>query len=129
MTPEYKARILKDFRELQAALDKVLKEGAQPTEQDYRNVRNAALGSYLGAEALADDMSGKEKERAAIFDQVKNRKDWKLPINAVVIRSSQELVADAISFYTGSIATFEPVKGKPAYVRVRAPGYYAASGG
>jgi hypothetical protein len=63
---------------------------------------------------------------SAAFDLVKNRGNWKLPIDAVVPASADtRLIADACLHYAGSPVDFQPVKGG---LRVTGAGYYACIG-
>lgn len=67
------------------------------------------------------------------FDLVAGVKNWKDPIDARVILDSfgVDVVGQAVTFYTGSKATFTLVKaleGDAAHYVVTAPGYYAAVG-
>ena len=64
-----------------------------------------------------------EDELSAAFSLVKNQKDWKLPIDAVVpISTSRELITRAVIYYTGSIPEFQATANG---LRVVATGYYA----
>lgn len=60
------------------------------------------------------------------FNLVKDRKNWKYPVNALVPRDvDRNLIASAVIFYTGSVPTFTREGRK---LRVRAAGYYNAIG-
>ncbi len=66
---------------------------------------------------------------AAVFDEVKNQKHWKLPINKVISTPSTErraLIEEAVIYFTGSVPSFTAIRG--GKVRVQADGYYAAIG-
>lgn len=75
------------------------------------------------------------KELHVAFDRVKNPENWKLPVNAVVDLDTttadgvklQADISEAVTFFTGSTATFTKARGKNK-VRVRAAGYYRAIG-
>lgn len=71
-----------------------------------------------------------ETELSAAFDRVANKVNWKLPVKALLpsITSAKEKakIAFAITFYTGSVATFG--KAPTGHLLVTAPGYYATIG-
>lgn len=67
-----------------------------------------------------------DKQLHAAFDLVKDAKNWKNPINAVIDAKDQDAVSQAVIYFTGSVPGFTPMKnGK---VRVRSVGYYVAIG-
>jgi hypothetical protein len=65
-----------------------------------------------------------ELEKA--FDEVRSHKDWKRRISKMIYASSkqQALIAEAVMFFTGSVATFTPAA--HGRVRIEAAGYYAS---
>lgn len=63
------------------------------------------------------------EELQAAFDLVKNQKDWKERIDRVIPRSMEPAVAEAISYFTGTTASFYEHK-DPSKLIVRAAGYY-----
>lgn len=63
------------------------------------------------------------EELQAAFDLVKNRKDWKERIDRVIPRSMEPAVAEAIAYFTGTMASFYEHK-DPSKLIVRAAGYY-----
>lgn len=61
------------------------------------------------------------------FDSVLNpEQHWKGPIDTVLRVSDEELLREAIVFYTGSVPTFRPIG--EGYTRVTAKGYWQAVG-
>jgi len=65
----------------------------------------------------------------AAFARVRPAENWKMPIDVTIDEVNDEeqaVIAEAIAFYTGSVATFTPVMGFK--VRVQAAGYYATIG-
>lgn len=78
---------------------------------------------------LADARGGfTGEEIKACFDLVKNDEHWKNPIDKIIDRSQQELVAVAISWYTATPAEFEATD-NPDKVRVTAVGYFCGPAG
>lgn len=81
---------------------------------------------------IAMDLMGgyTDKELNDAFNLVANKENWKLPISAtlpsITSASKRKLIAFAVTFYTGSVATFgKTASGK---LLITAPGYYAAVG-
>lgn len=64
-------------------------------------------------------------ELSVAFKKVQNPENWKYAISATIDIKDQEIVKNAIIFFTGSVPTFHWVAGK---VVVKAAGYYAAIG-
>lgn len=63
------------------------------------------------------------------FDKVKNKDNWKDPIDSIVtVESSDELnaIIDAVSYFTGSVA--DVIKIKENTFHVLADGYYLSVG-
>ena len=82
------------------------------------------------AAAYLNDARGgfSDDEIKAAFDLVKNADHWKNPIDAVIDRSSQDVVAVAIAWYTATPAEFEDTD-EPDKVRVTAVGYFDGPAG
>ena len=57
------------------------------------------------------------------FKRVKNQRDWKSPILAVIKEEDKELVAEAIRTETKSEPWFSPFPGRPGTLWVQALGY------
>lgn len=57
------------------------------------------------------------------FDKVRNPKDWKLPIKAIIDAKDQAVVEATIGYHVYGGATFRNLPG--GKLEVRAPGYYA----
>jgi hypothetical protein len=67
-----------------------------------------------------------EGELEAAFERVRDRQDWRAPIDATITRAEKPAVEAAIQFYTASRPTFFRVRGG---YRVRAAGYRAGPAG
>lgn len=73
-------------------------------------------------------------ELSAAFNAVVTKDNWKFPIDKIVDLDAytKAMVAEAIVFYTGSVATFTAISGTTTggmgKYRVTAVGYYAAIG-
>ena len=67
-------------------------------------------------------------ELSAAFKRVANPDNWKMPIDRIVELddASKNLVAAAVTFYTGSVASFTAMPEN--LYRVKADGYYKAIG-
>lgn len=92
-------------------------------------------------EWLAHQMGGyTEAQLSAAFDTVKDPENWKnmilariAPVDGPVTEKHLDLVGRAVTFFTGSVATFTAINdhetGEPngAYL-VEADGYYVACG-
>ena len=61
----------------------------------------------------------KDLERA--FDMVKDKNDWKAPVDAWIRKRDKSIVADAIVFYTGCMPAV--VETTETYCRIVADGY------
>ena len=72
---------------------------------------------------MSDPLFPPDVMQTVFFEQIANKKDWKKPINAVIVAASKALVEEAIIHFTATIPTFEPVKNRPSYLRVRSEGY------
>jgi hypothetical protein len=74
-------------------------------------------------------MGYSEEQLHAAFDLVKDKENWKMPIDGAVIPEDQEdVVTAALIFFAGSPAQFEPIRERPGFLRVYAAGYYACIG-
>lgn len=68
------------------------------------------------------------------FDAVADKSNWKMPIDKVVDLDAytQAMVAEAVTFFTGSVATFQRIGGTTTggigKFRVKAAGYYNTVG-
>lgn len=63
------------------------------------------------------------------FDNVSNKKNWKLPVNKVIVNPGEknlECLTEAIIHFTGGAPNITKLKGNK--VRVTAPGYYVSIG-
>lgn len=90
------------------------------------------VAQILGRDVTRGDL-------AKAFARVEPRDNWKNPIDAEVVLSSDfemMTISEAVTFYTGSVPTFVPVAvitkcgkttGQTKY-RVRAAGYFATIG-
>jgi hypothetical protein len=62
------------------------------------------------------------KQLHEAFDAVKDKKAWKMPIDAIIPNDKIDVTAAAIGFFAGGEA--EVFKLKNGKVRIIAPGYY-----
>jgi hypothetical protein len=60
------------------------------------------------------------------FEAVQNADHWKNPVEAFVREGARNRTAEAVVFFTGSVARFE--KAAEGWLRVTADGYYLAIG-
>jgi hypothetical protein len=90
-----------------------------------------------GTRQIVATVMGRRVTRGTLhkaFARVENREHWKNPVDAVIdIKNDREkaLIAEAVVFYTGSVATFTPMVGGTlpgCRYRVTAIGYFAAVG-
>ncbi len=63
------------------------------------------------------------------FDQVRDPRDWKAPIQAVIPATERRLVQKAVIIFTGTWPQFARVPGEPESLIVTAPGYRLGSSG
>jgi hypothetical protein len=77
-----------------------------------------------------DEYESNQKRLGAAFDKVKNKVNWKLPIDALLDpKEDLNLISEAITHFTGSPSDYVTVKRKgKEYIRVRAAGYYQCIG-
>lgn len=61
------------------------------------------------------------------FNKVCNKDNWKLPIDAMIERSEEEIIREAVIYFTGCEPSFQHVPGS-GKSRVTAVGYYNAVG-
>jgi high-affinity K+ transport system ATPase subunit B len=93
------------------------------------------LSNELDAQVVTR-IEGRDVTRAELsraFSRVEPKQNWKNPIDAIVVISSSYerlAIAAAVTFFTGSVATFDVVRleANHSTYRVRAAGYYAAIG-
>ena len=60
---------------------------------------------------------------AAAFDRVRDPRDWKAPILAVIPAEERPLVEKAVRWFTETAPEFDPAPGATDYLVVRAAGY------
>lgn len=60
---------------------------------------------------------------AAAFDRVRNPRDWKAPIRAVIAAGERPVVEQAVLWFTETVPVFEPAPGEAERLMVTAPGY------
>jgi len=69
-------------------------------------------------------MTGYRLEQlAAAFDRVRNPRDWKAPIRAVIPAAERPVVEKAVHWFTDTVPVFEAAPGETDRLLVRAPGY------
>lgn len=88
-----------------------------------------------GAAGQDGDLQREVQQRLSdAFDSVKNQQNWKLPVDAEIPPDADlNLISEAVSFFTGSLPEFIPLRTPDtgsdiAGYRVVAAGYYAAIG-
>lgn len=60
---------------------------------------------------------------ASAFDRVRDPRDWKAPIEAVIPASERGVVEKAVLWFTNTVPTFAPAETTPDRLVVRATGY------
>jgi len=60
---------------------------------------------------------------AGAFDRVRNPRDWKAPIDAVIAATDRTLVEKAVLWFTDTVPKFSVIAGSPDRLAVRALGY------
>lgn len=102
--------------------------GAKGDEKMDKTVQKISEESNQQVVATVLGRSVTRGELAAAFSRVENKTNWKMPIDATVGLTDYERaeMAEAVVFFTGSVAEFEIVTG--GQYRVKARGYYAAVG-
>jgi hypothetical protein len=71
-------------------------------------------------------MSYVQKKLAEAFEEVRNKSDWKLPVNKLIFKpgkEKREMITEAVIYFTGSAPEF--IRAGGGRVRVKANGYYA----
>jgi len=63
------------------------------------------------------------EQLAAAFDRVRDPRDWKAPIRAVISPAERHLVEKAVLWFTDTVPAFEPAPGESNRLVVTAPGY------
>jgi hypothetical protein len=63
------------------------------------------------------------EQLAAAFDRVRNPRDWKAPIRAVIPAVERPVVEKAVLWFTDTVPEFVPAPGATDRLLVRAPGY------
>jgi hypothetical protein len=65
----------------------------------------------------------RHEQLAAAFDRIRDPRDWKAPIVAVISRSERAMVEEAVALFTDSTPDFEVAVDSADRLVVRAPGY------
>jgi hypothetical protein len=63
------------------------------------------------------------EQLAAAFDRVRDPRDWKAPIRAVISPSERHVVEKAVLWFTDTVPAFEAIPGETPRLVVTAPGY------
>jgi hypothetical protein len=63
------------------------------------------------------------EQLAAAFDRVRDPRDWKAPIEAVIAAAERPLVEQAVLWFTDTVPVFSAIAGTPDRLAVRAKGY------
>ena len=75
-------------------------------------------------------MTGYRHEQlAAAFDRVRNPRDWKAPIQAVIPAVERPLVEQAVLWFTATVPVFVAAPGATDRLVVKAPGYHQGPAG
>ena len=73
---------------------------------------------------IPEQRTGFTQERLArAFDRVRNPRDWKGPIRAIIPADDRRAVQEAVMWFTGTLPVFRRVPGETAWLAVTAPGY------
>ena len=70
----------------------------------------------------------RQDELAAAFDRVRDARDWKAPIRAVIPADERPLVEQAVLWFTETRPVFESVPGQTGRLVVMAPGWRGGTG-
>jgi hypothetical protein len=63
------------------------------------------------------------EQLASAFDRVRNPRDWKAPIRAVIPVAERPVVEQAVLWFTDTVPVFAPAPGETDRLVVMAPGY------
>jgi hypothetical protein len=63
------------------------------------------------------------EQLAGAFDRVRDPRDWKAPIEAVIAAAERPLVEKAVLWFTDTVPFFSAIAGAPDRLAVRAMGY------
>jgi hypothetical protein len=69
----------------------------------------------------------RQEQLAAAFDRVRDPRDWKAPIEAVIPEGDRVLVEHAVHWFTDTIPMFTALPGASGRLEVRARGYRLGS--
>lgn len=84
----------------------------------------AALQMTDALTACPRDSTGYRMEQlASAFDRVRDSRDWKAPIRAVIPAEDRSIVEQAVAWFTETVPHFEPVPGVPDRLVVTTVGY------
>jgi hypothetical protein len=64
----------------------------------------------------------RQEQLAAAFDRIRNARDWKAPIRAVIPAAERPVVEQAVRWFTETAPVFAPIQGGDR-LEVTAPGY------
>lgn len=92
-------------------------ESSQPHGPDAGSTARTNLGQRTGYPF---------ERLASAFDRVRNARDWRAPIEAVIPEADRPLVEQAIVLFTETVPTFVPAT-RPGHLLVRAQGYGMSS--
>lgn len=65
----------------------------------------------------------RREQLAAAFERVRNPRDWKAPIRAVIPAAQRPVVEKAVLWFTATVPVFMAASGATGRLVVRAPGY------
>lgn len=63
------------------------------------------------------------EQLAGAFDRVRNPRDWKAPIDAVIAVAERPLVEKAVLWFTDTVPVFSAISGAPDRLAIKALGY------
>jgi hypothetical protein len=94
------------------------------------SARNQRTGAWHTTSSHPAQRAGYPFDRlASAFDRVRNARDWRAPIEAVIPEEDRPLVEQAITLFTDAPPTFVPAPKRPGHLLVRAQGYGIISAG
>lgn len=69
----------------------------------------------------------RQEQLAAVFDRVRDPRDWKAPIQAHIPAADRSAVEHAVLWFTDTAPTFTALPGASGQLEVRAQGYRLGS--
>lgn len=69
----------------------------------------------------------RQEQLAAAFDRVRDPRDWKEPIKAVIPEADRTLIEQAVHWFTDTVPMFTALPGASGRLEVKARGYRLGS--